>query len=151
MFADAFAALGDAYANAGFHNTIVPGEAIPLARRASMRAIELDPGQSQAHGTIGAIAFFFDHDWTTAEAAFQRAIVANPSYAGVHQWLALGLTSRGRFEEAESQSRTALALDPLSYAVSNDLAVVYSRAPVRRGGPAQPAVAGHRPDLQPRG
>ena len=81
LFADAFAALGDAYANAGFHNTIVPGEAIPLARRASMRAIELDPGQSQAHGTIGAIAFFFDHDWTTAEAAFQRAIVANPSYA----------------------------------------------------------------------
>ncbi len=68
--------------------------------------------------------FFYDWDWPGAEREFQRAIALNPSHAGARQLYALGLASRGRFDEAVAQSDAAVDLDPMVYMISAERGAV---------------------------
>ena len=56
---------------------------------------------------------------------FEEAIRLNPSYATAHQWYSEFLTYMGRHDEAVAEGRKALALDPLSLIINNDLGQVY--------------------------
>ncbi len=55
-----------------------------------------------------------DRDWQQAEADFQRAIRLLPKNPGPHAGYAYLLLARGRLNEAISQIRAGLSLDPLS-------------------------------------
>jgi serine/threonine-protein kinase len=123
QYAPAFAGLATAYATMAFHMEGDVGELVAKARSAGGRALQLDPASSETLASLAVLSYAFDHDWTSAERGFERALELNPSYARGHLQYALGLVTRARFDAAIAHIREARVLDPLSYAIGNDLAV----------------------------
>src|SRR5262249_14637100 len=79
-YARAYSGLADTYALLGDwqYAVMTPKEALPKAKAAAMKAVEVDPALGEAHNSL---AFCLDgFDWNFAEAGkeFERAIVLNP-------------------------------------------------------------------------
>ncbi len=111
----AHAGLADALCLMADYGHMSPEEALPRARAAALRALELDPGSGEAHASYALIRCLYEWQWEEAEAFFRRAIELNPGYATAHHWLALDhLSVLGRFEEAQQELDLARQLDPLS-------------------------------------
>jgi TolB-like protein/Tfp pilus assembly protein PilF len=92
-----------------------PGaEAIPKARAAARRALELDEGSAEAHACLGAVMGVLEWDWAGAERELRRAIELDPNRSEARLFYARYLTAVGRLEEAIAQQRRAVELDPLS-------------------------------------
>jgi len=120
-YAEAYAALGDAYvllAGYGDH----PASALQKAQEAADRALQLGGGLAEAHTVLGAVKTDRDWDWTGAEAEYRRALALNPSYPTAHHWYSLHLSRLGRMQEAEEEIQRARNLDPLSTIIGADAA-----------------------------
>jgi len=109
-FADSYYGFSEQY--------LPPREAMPKARAAALKALDIDETLAEAHATLALIRSEYDWDWVGAERDFRRAIQLNPGYASVHQWYGLYLIVMGRFDEALGELRRAEQLDPLSLSVS---------------------------------
>jgi TolB-like protein/DNA-binding winged helix-turn-helix (wHTH) protein/Tfp pilus assembly protein PilF len=140
-YAQAYAGLADAYSLLGsMANVEIPRkEAMPLARTAALKALEIDETLAEAHTSLAFVRMHYDWDWPAAEKEFQRAIALNPDYATAHQWHAFNLMAMGRTEDSLAEVRRALELDPLSLIINTDLAELlycarrYDQA-IRQGG-----------------
>src|ERR1700676_1418695 len=98
-YAAAYAGLADAYTDQGFWGG-TPNEAIPQAKAAAARALELEDSSSEAHDALGSIADIYDWDWTKAETEHRRALELNPSNAAAHLAYADHLVSVRQPEKA---------------------------------------------------
>jgi TolB-like protein len=110
----AYAGLADAYAALAQYAARPPADVMPLARDAALQALALDGSLAEAHASLGMTRFWYDWDWTAADAAYQRALDLNPSYATAAHWRALLLASVGRHDAAWAAIEQAVALDPVS-------------------------------------
>jgi tetratricopeptide (TPR) repeat protein len=121
-YADAYAALAEAYVLLSIYGG--PDPSIPLwkARYAAERALYLDSSLGEAHTALGAVKTDLDWDWSGAEKEYQRALQLNPDDPTAHHWYSLHLSRLGRTREAETEIQRALALDPLSPIISTDAA-----------------------------
>src|SRR5260370_20518289 len=90
--------------------------------------MEIDDTLAEAHTSLAFVKTNYEWDWAGAEREFQRAIHLNPNYATARHWHAVALTMRGRFEEAVTEQKRALELDPLSLAIDRDLAWIFYSA-----------------------
>jgi len=126
-YAQAYAGMAESYlVAAGWEDWMVPWrEAIPKAREAAKKALELDSSLGGAHASLAYIIWEDELDWRRAEEEFKRAIELDPGYATAHQWYAEFLTGMGRYEDALAESRTALKLDPLSLIINAEVGYVY--------------------------
>ena len=61
----------------GFLGFVAPKEAMPKAKAAVRRAIELDETVAEAHATLGVILALYDWDWAAAERELIRSIELN--------------------------------------------------------------------------
>ncbi|HUE88150.1 MAG TPA: protein kinase [Vicinamibacterales bacterium] len=114
-YAVAHAGLADAYSLLGFYGAMRPNDAMPRAKDAAQRALALDDGLAEAHASLGFVSMAFDWDWETAEAEFRRAIVINPKLVAARYWYAAYLALiPGRFDEAVTEARRSVELDPLA-------------------------------------
>jgi TolB-like protein/Tfp pilus assembly protein PilF len=93
--------------------TLSAREAFSRARELTFKALELDPGSSDAHTARGNLALQQDQDWAVAESEFREAISLNPSNAAAHNWFGFFLLIVRRFAEATEQYKAAIELDPL--------------------------------------
>jgi serine/threonine-protein kinase len=124
-FARAWAGIADAYALYGDYAVQRPSEAMPLAKRAALRALEIDSSLAEAHCSLGLILALSEWKWSEAEAHFRRALDLNPGYATAHHWIAVDLlTTLGRFEEAREELDIAHRLDPLSLIITEGIGFV---------------------------
>ena len=99
-----------------------PKEAMPKARTAAMKAVEIDGTLPEAHASLGLIKMYHDWDFPGAEREYKRAIELDPhSPLGYHR-LASCLQLTERFDEALANLKRALELDPLSLLVGSLLA-----------------------------
>lgn len=123
-YAPAYSGLADSYALAGDwqYAVMTTKEALPKAKAAAMKAIELDNTLSEAHASLAFCLEGFDWDSETAESEFRRAIELSPGYATAHHWYAWHLALIGRKSDALSEMRKAQSLDPLSLIINADLA-----------------------------
>jgi len=122
-YALAYAGLADSYFSLAYSAEVLhPQEAVPKAKAAALKALELDESLAEAHATLGAIKVFYDWDWAGAEQEFKRAIALNAGYATSHHWYGLYLGWTGRVAEAKAELRRAQQLDPLSSIISINLA-----------------------------
>jgi serine/threonine-protein kinase len=80
------------------------------------KAIDLDPGLTDAHAGLALMAMQFDWDWPRAEQELKAALALGPSAIAEGHY-AVYLMTRGRLNEAEDHLRRALDLDPLGSAV----------------------------------
>ncbi len=122
-YAVAFAGLADAYDMMAFRIVLAPGVAMPKAKAAAARALELDPHLAEPHVALAYASFTYDRDWPAAARHFEHALTANSPYVLGHAFYALYLSSCGRSEESISVAKRALELDPAAPAVSHALAV----------------------------
>ncbi len=98
--------------NSGFVPT---REAIPKARAAALKAMELDDTLPEVHSMLGLVRFHHEWDWSGAETEFQRAIELNPNYADVRLFYSDYLFSMRRPEEGMAHIKCGLELDPLNF------------------------------------
>jgi tetratricopeptide (TPR) repeat protein len=75
------------------------------------KAIEMDPGNGQAHNNLGNSLLAL-HDWETAAREFQAALEIIPDLANSHWGLGYALMMQGKLDEASGQFREALRLNP---------------------------------------
>jgi TolB-like protein/DNA-binding winged helix-turn-helix (wHTH) protein/Flp pilus assembly protein TadD len=123
-YAQAYSGLADTYALLGDwqYAVMTPKEALPKAKAAAIKALELDSGLGEAHNSLAFCLDGFDWDFDAAGKEFQQAIELNPGYATAHHWYAWHLSLVGRNEEAILEMRKAENLDPLSLIINADLA-----------------------------
>jgi TolB-like protein/DNA-binding winged helix-turn-helix (wHTH) protein/Flp pilus assembly protein TadD len=123
-YAEAYSGLADSYALAGDwqYSLMAPKDALPKAKAAATKALELDDSLGEAHASLGFSIDLFDWDWPAAEREFRRAIELSPGYATAHHWYSWHLAVQRRNDEAIAEIKKALALDPLSLIVNADLA-----------------------------
>ena len=112
-YALAYAGLADSYIQlAG--RLLPPREAMPKARAAIERALELDGSLGEGHSSLAQVKLFYEFDWPGASAEFRRASELNPGSALIHQMNGLFLASRERAEESLAEAARALEFDPVS-------------------------------------
>jgi TolB-like protein/Tfp pilus assembly protein PilF len=113
-YALAYVGLADSYNMLGSYELLEPNEAYPNARKAALRALDIDNTLGEAHASLARVKHCFDWDWEGAEMEYKRAIDLNPSYAISHTWYSALLLFSGRFDEALEEAKRAQELDPLS-------------------------------------
>jgi serine/threonine-protein kinase len=110
----------------GFLGFVAPKAAMPKAKAAVRRALELDDSLAEAHATFGVLLALFDWDWAGAQREMTRSIelnAASPSSRDVYAFYYLRPV--GRIEEAINETQQALALDPLSILFRVHLAFLF--------------------------
>src|SRR6201993_3074678 len=122
--AKAYSGLADTYALLGDwqYAVMTPKEALPKAKAAAIKALELDSGLGEAQNSLAFVLDGFDWNLDYGGNEFQRAIELNPGYATAHHWYAWHLSLLGRYDEAIAEMRKAQNLDPLSLIINADLA-----------------------------
>jgi DNA-binding winged helix-turn-helix (wHTH) protein/TolB-like protein/Tfp pilus assembly protein PilF len=114
-YARAYAGLADSYIVMATNSQQMPvATAVPLARDAAVKALQLDPTLAEPHATLGLLKSKFDWDFAGAQEEFRRSFALNPGYATAHHWAGQNLTAMGEFEAANAELRKAQELDPLS-------------------------------------
>jgi TolB-like protein/Tfp pilus assembly protein PilF/predicted Ser/Thr protein kinase len=119
-YAPAYSGLADSHFYLGYaFGRVPPGDAMPRAEAAALKALELDDTLAEAHTSLALVRLFYRWDWPGAEREFQRAIELNPNYAHAHHGYAILLALTRRNEESVAEARRALETDPLSLPVNN--------------------------------
>ncbi len=111
--ARAYAGLAQGYFN--LSNVYMPPEiAMPRARAAALKALDLDGSLADAHAILAVVKSHYDYDWPAAEKAYLRALELNPNNAFAHNMFGYYLTALGRTGEALKQYAVSHELDPLT-------------------------------------
>jgi tetratricopeptide (TPR) repeat protein len=79
-----------------------------------MKALDIDDGVAEAHVSLGFANCIYDWDWPAAATHFERGLALSPGYATAHSWHSYYLTALGRLDEALTEAKRALDLDPAS-------------------------------------
>jgi serine/threonine-protein kinase len=124
-YALAYTGLADCYNSLSRFGWLSPDEAMPKAKEAAEKALEIDANLAEAHNSRAFVAENYEWLWSVAEREYKRAIELNPNYATAHQWYGEYLATIGRFEEGLEQLKQAEQLDPLSLIINSDLGLPY--------------------------
>lgn len=121
LYALAHVGLAEAYGQLSFVGAMEPKKGYELARQSASRAIALDPGLAEARDALAFVQLHYDWDWEAAQASFRTTLQINPGLALAHHRSAALYSALGRHDEAISEVRRALQLDPVSMSVMSDL------------------------------
>jgi serine/threonine protein kinase/tetratricopeptide (TPR) repeat protein len=118
-YAPAYTGLSECYgALSTFY--LPPWEAMPKAKAAALKALELDDSLAAAHADLGSVALFYDWDWPAAEREAQQAIALDPNSALAHDLYASVLATSGRHQQAWAEMQRARAADPFDPLIAVD-------------------------------
>jgi TolB-like protein/DNA-binding winged helix-turn-helix (wHTH) protein/tetratricopeptide (TPR) repeat protein len=98
----------------GAHYLVPPLEALPHAKAAALRALELDNSNSGGHWAIANVNFYYEWNWRAAEEEYKRALEITPNSGELHAYYSDLLHVMVRPEEAKAEVERALDLDPLN-------------------------------------
>ncbi|UCC14709.1 MAG: tetratricopeptide repeat protein [Gammaproteobacteria bacterium] len=125
-YALAYSGLSDATNLLASNHELMPEETA-YERTAPLleRAMGLDPESAEVWASRG-LAEMNINNLDEAEAALQRSMELNPSYAPAYLWYASAVSQTpGRTEEAIEVLRKTLEIDPLSRVAQNNIAANY--------------------------
>jgi serine/threonine-protein kinase len=117
-YALAYVGLADAYRSFALSGEIPAADAMPKAKAAANKALEIDDRLAEVHSSLSSIVFWYDWDWNASENQIKRAIELNPNNADAHIFYAYILSNTGRHAEALAEARRAGELDPLSLVIN---------------------------------
>ncbi len=123
----AYSGLSDAITLLSTNHGLMPAEtAYERTSPLLDRAMELDPESAEIWASRGLAEMNVRH-LQEAEAALQRAMELNPSYAPAYLWYASAVSETpGRTEETIEILRQTLEIDPLSRVAQNNIAASLS-------------------------
>jgi tetratricopeptide (TPR) repeat protein/class 3 adenylate cyclase len=125
-YADAWAALAEAYNISSGYGIGTPKENYEKARTSAKRALDLAPSLPEAHVALGYTLANYDFDWVGAEAEFKQAEELRPNspstqYAYAFQYL----ISMGLMPDAIERMERARDSSPLSIIINTNLGWTY--------------------------
>jgi serine/threonine-protein kinase len=112
LFASAYVGLSDAIVIHGQQEGRPTREYIPRSVQLVLKALELDPTLAEAHTLLGDYLLVFNHDWSSAETEYRRAVQLDPNSVIAHLWYGFGLVVVGHAERGVAELERAVALDP---------------------------------------
>ena len=118
-FARAYAELALAYGT--LDDATDPLVRRPRAKSAAERAVAIDSSSAAALAARGFIHYRFEWQWTQAEAAFTKAIAANPNDAFARHQYGVFLATLGRTDDALRELQRASELEPAAAAIRADM------------------------------
>jgi TolB-like protein/DNA-binding winged helix-turn-helix (wHTH) protein/Tfp pilus assembly protein PilF len=124
-YAAAYAQLADMYNLMGQYGWMNPDNARSLGWAAAKQALSLDSSLAEAHAALGFSYWYYQWDFSAAEAEFRNAIALEPDNVDAHHWYEQLLMTAGRFPEAEQQMQAALDVDPRSGILRTNLGWLY--------------------------
>jgi tetratricopeptide (TPR) repeat protein len=115
-FAPAYAELAMVYFWLGNPGQDGPSakETMPKAKAAVTKALQLDPSLARAHLARGLIVLNSEWNWAEAENQYQIALKLNPNCGWCRDQYSVLLTGLGRNDEAITQIKYAIELDPFN-------------------------------------
>ena len=129
LYAPAYAGIADSYFYLGYSfGRMDPNVAMPRAKAAALRALELDSHLAEAHCSLGLVQATYEWDWPASEASYLRALALNPSLGSARHFYAIQLSALRRNDESLAQISAALQSDPLSLPVNNIVGMMYFAA-----------------------
>ena len=126
-FALAYAGLADSYLLLPNYGGAATVDALPPARAAVTKALDLDDSLAEAHASLGLLETL-ELRLERSVADMERAVQLKPNYATGHHWLGLAHLSLGHFDQAIAEGKRAAELDPLSVIINADLVWTYAAA-----------------------
>lgn len=132
-----YTGLADAYNLLSVYGALPPHEAMPLAKLAAIRALEINPQLGEAHAALGDIKLSYDWEWEAAKAEYELATTLNPSYATAHHFYGYCLAAMGDHEHAISKLDLAREFDPHSVVIRVWKAIILRLA----GRPSEAIIA----------
>ena len=100
-------------------------EAAEKTKAAAFKGLSIDDTVASAHLALAMVLVYHEWDWTGSERENKRALELNPNYALAHVEYAWLLTFVGHQEEAISEAKRAVELDPFSPLMIHSLASMY--------------------------
>jgi len=123
-----YAALARVYERGANLGLLKPIDAYAKATAAARKAIELDPGNPEAHIYLADAVLTVNYDWAEAQTEIQKALALNGNDPSAHEWNGIFLELQGRFEQGLDELRTAAELDPLNAEYLKTLGLVLMQA-----------------------
>lgn len=120
----ALAYFGLAYYYVGITDWFAPAqEAMPKAKAAAERAIQLDESLAEAHAWLAVVHFWYEWNQAAAQREFQRALELNPNNALTRSYYGAFLVATGHLAAGIAEAEQARQLDPLSPETNSFLGV----------------------------
>ncbi len=123
-FSLAWVGLADAWIETIFWHRVEDEDALPQAKAAALKAMQIDPGNGECYGVLGAINFM-ERDLSSAEQNLKRSIELNPNYSFAYERLAWLALFQGKEDESLKQYDYVILLDPLSTRYKGSLGSAY--------------------------
>ena len=108
--ASAQAGLAESYINSWCYGFLSRDESLPIAKSASIKAIQLNQILPMVHTILGIIKLT-DWDWRGAEQELRLATIIDPTNYKSRHWYSLYLSALGRHEQAIHEAKIANELD----------------------------------------
>ncbi len=89
------------------------------------KAFELDDNLAEAYAVQGFMRIFHHRDWSGAEKSLKNALELDANNVNARHWLAVFYSLQRRLDEAETEMKTALELDPANPTLLGDLGQIY--------------------------
>jgi tetratricopeptide (TPR) repeat protein len=128
LYARAYLGMAKAYMGLGRNDQAAPGDVFPKAREAANKALQIDPGLSEAQAVLAHLLWYYDWNYPAAEGKYRKVIAADPNLPIAHLWYGILLMNQRRFDEALREFAEARALDPLNpiYLADESRVALYS-------------------------
>lgn len=117
-YALAYTGLSKAYGMLAIGGLMPAAEAVPKAKAAGQKAIEIDDTLSEAHDSVCMAIFWHDWDWDAAEKECLKSLAINPNNGDSHGYYAIVLSNTGRHAEALAEAKRARQLNPLDLSIN---------------------------------
>ena len=88
-------------------------DAVPAARAAARRALQIDPSLPEAHALLGVLAAMYDMDWAAAERHFEFPMAKQAGFATFRPMYGWFQFLRGDPLQAVELAQRAIETDPL--------------------------------------
>jgi TolB-like protein/DNA-binding winged helix-turn-helix (wHTH) protein/Tfp pilus assembly protein PilF len=124
-YPEAYSGLAIAYLMLPNYQVLRASAAIPRAKAAAQKALELDPYMAEARTVLAEIRSEHEWDFANGEKEFRQVLQDNPNYVLAHQWYAVLLWAMGRFDEGIAEMKKASELAPQVLGITVDLGRAY--------------------------
>jgi serine/threonine-protein kinase len=123
-YALAYHGLADCYSVLALYGFLPSGAALPKAKAAAIRGVELAPDIPETGTSLGQVQILY-WDWQPAESTLRGVIAKHPRHAMAHSLLAWVLSNVNSPAEAKAAAARAYELDPLAPVVNGITALAY--------------------------
>lgn len=111
--ARAWAMLAKTYSRSAWQNYIPQQEGYEKARATVMKALAIDPNNTDALITLAGVKLYYDFEWNQAEELIKKAIQFEPTNASALNILGVINQVTGTWKKAIQYHNQAISLDPL--------------------------------------